>query len=81
MWRWSQLWVPPGFLHGFCTLVPETEVLYKVTGRYSQECERGVAWDDPDLALPWPVAPGHAVLSGKDRVLPRFADSKGLFSL
>jgi len=79
--NWAQLWVPPGFLHGFCTLVPDTEVLYKVTDRYSKECERGVVWDDPDLALPWPIAPGSAVLSEKDLVLPRFKDAKGLFSV
>ena len=76
----SQLWVPAGFLHGFCTLVPDTEVLYKVTDRYSKECERGVVWDDPDLALPWPVAAGAAVLSEKDVVLPRMKDARGLFT-
>ncbi len=78
--NWSQLWVPPGFLHGFCTLEPDTEVLYKVTDRYDREAERGVVWDDPDLALPWPIAPGAAVLSDKDVMLPRFG-AKGLFSL
>ena len=77
--NWAQLWVPPGFLHGFCTLVADTEVLYKVTDRYSKESERGVVWDDPDLALPWPVAAGAAVLSDKDLVLPRFRDARGLF--
>ncbi len=76
----SQLWVPAGFLHGFCTLVPDTEVLYKVTDRYSKECERGVVWDDPDLVLPWPVAAGAAVLSEKDVVLPRMKDARGLFT-
>ena len=76
----SQLWVPAGFLHGFCTLVPDTEVLYKVTDKYSKECERGVVWDDPELALPWPVAAGAAVLSEKDVVLPRMKDARGLFT-
>ncbi len=66
----SQLWVPPGFLHGFCTLEPDTEVAYKVTDIYDRAGERGVAWDDPTLALPWPVAAGGALLSEKDRVLP-----------
>ena len=77
--NWAQLWVPPGFLHGFCTLQPDTEVLYKVTDRYSRESERGVLWNDPALALPWPIKPEEAILSGKDLDLPRFADAKGLF--
>lgn len=77
--NWAQIWVPPGFLHGFCTLMPDTEVLYKVTDRYSRESERGVMWNDPALALPWPIAEAEAVLSDKDRVLPTFAQSWGLF--
>jgi dTDP-4-dehydrorhamnose 3,5-epimerase len=68
-----QLWIPGGFLHGFCTLAPDTEVLYKVTAGYDRASERGVIWNDPDLALPWPVAPADAVLSDKDRALPRLA--------
>jgi dTDP-4-dehydrorhamnose 3,5-epimerase len=77
--NWAQLWVPPGFLHGFCTLVPDTEVLYKVTDLYDRGAERGVRWDDPDLALPWPVPPGEAVLSDKDRALPGWAECGPLF--
>ena len=69
--NWAQLWVPPGFLHGFCTLQPDTEVIYKVTGQYDRASERGVIWNDPDLALPWPVT--EPVLSDKDRVLPRWS--------
>ena len=73
--NWTQIWVPPGFLHGFCTLLPDTEVIYKVTAGYDRNSERGAAWDDPDLALPWPIPAGTApVLSDKDRVLPRFRD-------
>ncbi len=79
--NWAQLWVPAGFLHGFCTLQPDTEVLYKVTDRYSKESERGVVWNDPDLALPWPISAAEAVLSDKDVVLPRFHEVKGLFTL
>lgn len=70
----TQLWVPGGFLHGFCTLQPDTEVTYKVTANYDRDAERGVIWNDPDLALPWPVAPGEALLSDKDAVLPCLAD-------
>lgn len=72
--NWRQLWVPGGFLHGFCTLQADTEVIYKVTDVWNKDCERGVIWDDPDLALPWPVAPGAATLSDKDAALPRLAD-------
>lgn len=68
--NWRQLWIPPGFLHGFVTLEPDTEVLYKVTAPYDRAAERGVLWTDPSLALPWPVGPEEAVLSDKDRVLP-----------
>ena len=77
--NWSQLWVPPGFLHGFCTLAPDTEVIYKVTAPYDRASERGVIWNDPDLALPWPVSEAEAVLSDKDRVRPRWADATGVF--
>ncbi|GAC1337300.1 MAG: dTDP-4-dehydrorhamnose 3,5-epimerase [Acetobacteraceae bacterium] len=77
--NWQQLWIPPGFLHGFCTLVPDTEVVYKVTGRYDRGAERGVLWNDPTLALPWPLSEAEAVLSDKDRVLPRWADTPPLF--
>jgi dTDP-4-dehydrorhamnose 3,5-epimerase len=72
--NWSQLWVPGGFLHGFCTLEPDTEVIYKVTADYDRTAERGVVWNDPSLALPWPVAAADAVLSDKDLALPRLAD-------
>jgi dTDP-4-dehydrorhamnose 3,5-epimerase len=78
--NWSQLWVPPGFLHGFCTLEPDTEVIYKVTGLYDRVSERGVRWDDPTLALPWPVAPDAAVLSGKDQELPGLDAAWGWFA-
>lgn len=70
--NWAQLWVPGGFLHGFCTLQPDTEVAYKVTGDYAKDCERAVRWDDPTLALPWPVAAGEAHLSDKDAQAPLF---------
>ncbi len=77
--NWAQLWVPPGFLHGFCTLQGDTEVIYKVTDIYDRASERGVLWNDPDLALPWPVSESEAVLSEKDRILPRWADAPALF--
>ncbi len=75
--NWTQLWVPPGFLHGFCTLVPDTEVFYKVTTPYKRDAERGVRWNDPSLALPWPVTEPH--LSDRDLALPFWADVPALF--
>lgn len=77
--NWSQLWIPTGFLHGFCTLEPDTEVVYKVTAPYDRAAERGVRWNDPDLALPWPIGEAEAILSDKDRVLPSWSELPGLF--
>lgn len=71
--NWAQIYVPVGFAHGYCTLVPDTEVAYKVTDHWSAEVDRGFAWDDPQLQIPWPVSPGDAVLSDKDRALPPLA--------
>ena len=69
-----QLWVPPGFLHGFCTLTDETEVIYKVTSHYSAQHDAGVAWNDPDLAIAWPSFGQGYVLSQKDAIAPRLRD-------
>lgn len=78
--NWQQLWVPPGFLHGFLTMEPDTEVLYKVTGFYSAADDGGVAHDDPDLGIDWPVPTADRVLSAKDRSLPRLKDIAPVFS-
>jgi dTDP-4-dehydrorhamnose 3,5-epimerase len=77
--NWRQLWVPVGFAHGYCTLEPETEVLYKVTDYYAPECEFGLAWDDPDLGIGWPVDATKAILSDKDRGLPKLAELEPMF--
>ena len=73
--KWNQIYVPAGFAHGFCTLTPDTEVLYKVTELYSRDHEFGILWNDPALAIDWPVKAAEALLSDKDKVQPRFADA------
>ena len=73
--NWQQLWVPAGLLHGYCTLEPDTEVIYKVTAPWDRDAERGVIWNDPELAVPWPIAPGEAILSDKDKLLPRLREA------
>jgi dTDP-4-dehydrorhamnose 3,5-epimerase len=78
--NWTQIWVPVGFLHAYCTLSEDTEVIYKVTGPYDKAAERGVIWNDPDIAIDWPVAPDSVILSDKDKVLPRLRELPVLFN-
>jgi dTDP-4-dehydrorhamnose 3,5-epimerase len=75
----AQMWVPPGFLHGFCTLEDQTEVFYKVTSYYSASHDAGVLWNDQDLGINWPVDAASAVLSDKDKQHPRFRDLPAYF--
>jgi dTDP-4-dehydrorhamnose 3,5-epimerase len=74
-----QLLIPEGFLHGFVTRAPGTQVAYKCTDAYAPDCEGSVAWDDPDLAIDWGIAPERAVLSEKDRAAPRWRDWQSPF--
>ena len=77
--NWTQILVPIGFAHGFCTLEPDTEVLYKVSNVYAPANDGGVIWNDPDLGIEWPVNAAVAVLSDKDAKLPRLRDLTPLF--
>ncbi|WP_094559019.1 dTDP-4-dehydrorhamnose 3,5-epimerase [Synechococcus sp. 8F6] len=73
----QQLWVPPGFAHGFLTLSEQAEVLYKTTDFWSRDCERAIRWDDPALAIAWPresLAGGEPQLSEKDAAAPLLAE-------
>ncbi len=69
----EQLFVPRGFAHGYCTLVDDTELFYKVDGLYAPQTEGGVIWNDPDIGIEWPIDV-EPVLSDKDKVLPRLKD-------
>jgi dTDP-4-dehydrorhamnose 3,5-epimerase len=76
--NWAQLWVPKGFAHGFCTLEPETEVIYKCTAYYAASYDRGLAWNDPAIGIDWPPTAG-AVLSDRDRRHPPLDELKDVF--
>jgi dTDP-4-dehydrorhamnose 3,5-epimerase len=76
----KQLWVPPGFAHGFCTLEPNTVISYKVTHYYNAACDKGLAWDDPAIGISWPDIADPETLSAKDRVQPRLAELPVYFS-
>lgn len=78
--NWRQLLVPAGFAHGFVTLEPDTEVLYKVGAFYSAAHDRGLAWDDPALGIIWPLPPSGPVLSDKDKKWPRLRDLTDCFA-
>ena len=76
----KQLWVPPGFAHGFCSLLPDTVICYKVTGYYSAECDKGLAWDDPAIGIDWPAVADPDTLSAKDRKQPGLSELPAYFS-
>jgi dTDP-4-dehydrorhamnose 3,5-epimerase len=75
-----QLFVPVGFAHGFVTLEPDTEVEYKVSALYAPSAEGGILWNDPTLALPWPLDGREPILSPKDEILPLLNESESPFA-
>jgi dTDP-4-dehydrorhamnose 3,5-epimerase len=78
--NWKQIFIPVGFAHGFVTLEPNTEVLYKVTAPYAPQQERGFRWNDPDVGIEWSgVTESTAILSAKDKAYPPLKDVKDLF--
>ncbi len=77
--NWEQLYIPTGFAHAFCSLEPDTEVLYKVTSYYAPDADAGVLWSDPELGIDWPVASDSATVSEKDARLPRLRDLEPVF--
>lgn len=68
----QQLWIPPGFAHGFVVLSAYADVFYKTTAYYAPELDRGIAWNDPDLAIQWPDVGMDFLLSDKDQKQPAF---------
>lgn len=75
-----QLWVPPGFAHGFCSLQPDTVIAYKVTAYFSAQCDRGLAFDDPAIGIAWPDVADRATLSPKDQGQPGLAEMPPWFA-
>jgi dTDP-4-dehydrorhamnose 3,5-epimerase len=76
-----QLLIPAGFAHGFQTLTADCEVLYKVTHVYTPEAEGGLLWNDPALAIAWPISPERAFLNARDAAWPPLAELKSPFSI
>lgn len=77
--NWRQLWVPPGFAHGYVTLEDDCEVIYKVTDYYTPDCDHGIAWNDPVLAIDWRIPANDVILSEKDRKQPNLRDAPQVF--
>jgi dTDP-4-dehydrorhamnose 3,5-epimerase len=76
----NQILVPKGFAHGFLTLEPDTEVLYKVSAPYSGEHDRGIRWDDPEIGIDWPLGGETPMLSDKDKVAPTLSETPVIFT-
>lgn len=72
----QQLWIPPGFAHGFCALSDEADVTYKCTALYAPDCEQSLLWNDPKLAIDWPTR--SPLLSKKDAQAPTLENARQL---
>ena len=72
------MWIPPGFAHGFSVLSDRAVFSYKCDAYYAPDYEEGIAWDDPDLGIDWRLASGEAIVSPKDRLLPRLREVESL---
>ena len=69
-----QLWIPPGFAHGFLTLSEHAEFLYKTTDYWAKDCEQAIIWNDPNIGIQWPAFDGQPLLSEKDQLAPKLAE-------
>jgi dTDP-4-dehydrorhamnose 3,5-epimerase len=78
---WTQLFIPVGFAHGFCTLSEDMEMAYKASGHYSPEHAMGIKWDDPDLNIDWPIDAHDATVSERDLIHPSFKETAPFYNL
>ncbi|HTW42711.1 MAG TPA: dTDP-4-dehydrorhamnose 3,5-epimerase [Solirubrobacteraceae bacterium] len=69
-----ELYVPVGFAHGFCVLSELADVHYKQTAYYDPQLERGIAWNDPEIAIEWPLPAGELIVSARDAAAPRLSE-------
>lgn len=76
----KQLWIPPGFAHGFCSIEPNTVICYKVTDYYNAECDKGLAWDDPAIGVIWPDVADPETFSPKDRTQALLSELPAYFT-
>jgi len=78
--NWAQLYIPVGFAHGFVTLTPDAEVIYKVSAPYSPDSEGGILWSDSALGIDWGIDAGDVLLSHRDLALPPLEDIRSPFT-
>ena len=71
-----QMWIPPGFAHGFLALEDDTHFLYKTTDYYARDCERTIAWNDPAIGIEWPALGSAPLLAAKDSAAPPMAEAE-----